>query len=143
MTLEDKIMRPIIVGAGPIGSYVAQLLKDLDPIIIERKKNLEGNAKCTGLMSVRLREITPYEDDIILNKIYGAKFFSENNKARLAPKRVMAHVIDRAKYDEWMNQQYKGKTHFSERFIKYESGVVTTEVILDKKTYKKNTRPLY
>lgn len=127
-------MRPIIIGAGPIGSFTAKQIEKLNPILIEARKQVGKPVQCTGLMSTRLRKITPYPEEIILNKVKGAKLFSTNNESIINAQRVMAHVIDRTAYDQWMLEQYKGEAHLGEKFINYDNKIVKT----NKRKYKTN-----
>ncbi len=119
-------MRPIIIGAGPVGSYVATMIKELNPLLIERKKEVGIPVQCTGLVSTRLRKLTPYPDDIIRNKVKGAVFYSKNEKAVIKSRKVMAHVIDRAAYDKWMFKRYDGESRLGEEFLRYDEGRVYT-----------------
>ncbi len=123
-------MRPIIIGAGPVGSYAGVLLKDLNPIIIEAKKKIGVPVRCTGLVSPRLKEIVNFPKELIQKEIKGAKFFSENYNVTIKGK---AYVIDRAKFDQWINS-ISCKTILGETFLQYKNGIVKTS----KKKYKTN-----
>jgi len=119
-------MKPVIIGAGPVGSYTARLLKELNPIVVENKKEVGVPVQCTGLVSTRLQEISGYPDKLILNKVRGAKLYSKNEESVINARRVMAHIIDRVGFDKWMHAQCKAETRFSERFINYHKGLVKT-----------------
>lgn len=117
---------PVIIGAGPVGSNTAFRLRELDPVIIESRKVVGLPVHCTGLVSNKLRELTPYPDSIILNRVRGARLFSANKSVTIDAGRVMADVINRAGYDRWMHERAGVRTFFSEKFTGYKSGRVVT-----------------
>lgn len=123
-------MKPIIIGAGPIGSNTARLIKRLNPLLIEARKEVGKPVQCTGLVSTKLERITKYPNELILNSIRGARLFSKKQEVEINGSRVMARVIDRAGFDQWMNKDVK--TLLNESFINYHQGVVKTS----KKEYK-------
>ena len=122
----------MIIGAGPIGSNTAFRLRELDPLVIESRKTVGFPVHCTGLVSNKLRDLTPYPDDIILNRVRGARLFSSGKSVTLDAGRVMADVIDRALYDKWMHERSGADTVLGEKFLRYESGSVVTS----KRSYK-------
>ncbi len=119
-------MRPLVIGAGPVGSHTARLIEQLNPLLIEAKNRVGLPVHCTGLMSTRLKSIINYPNELILNNIKGAKLYSSNHEVTLDAGRLMAHVIDRAGFDEWVHSLYEGETHFKERFVSYNKGFVKT-----------------
>ncbi len=119
-------MRPIIIGAGPIGSAVARLIKDLNPLLIDARKRIGVPVQCTGLVSTRLKSLTGYPDSIIINKIRGANLFFKDSRAVIDSGRIIAHVIDRTAFDEFMLNQSSVKPLLGVRVNNYGSGVVRT-----------------
>lgn len=118
--------RPVIIGAGPIGSNTAFKLKELDPMIIESRFEVGLPVHCTGLVSNNLRTLTPYPDSVILNRVRGARLFSDNKSVTIDAGRVMADVINRVSYDKWMHERSGARTFFGEKFLSYKSGRVVT-----------------
>jgi len=69
----------VIVGAGPIGCYLGQLLKQagFDPLILEEHSEVGRPVQCAGIVGRRVFEdlkIKPSEKSI-LNTIDGAKIY--------------------------------------------------------------------
>ncbi len=93
----------IIVGAGPIGSYLAQLLKakGIDPILIEEHKELGRPIHCAGLVGKTVFEEARLKPSLecILNTINGAVIHLDNDKFEMRRKEV-AYVIDRERFDK-------------------------------------------
>lgn len=140
-------MNPIIIGAGPIGSNTARLIKKLNPIIIESRKEVGIPVQCTGLVSTRLQKITKYPNGLILNKVKGAKLFSNNQEVVLKPNKIMAHVIDRAKFDKYMHSRCNVTTKFNEKFTNFKNNIVyttknkyKTDLVIDCSGPKKETK---
>ncbi len=119
-------MRPIIIGAGPIGSVVARLIKDLNPLLIDARRRIGVPVQCTGLVSTRLKSLTNYPDSIIINKIRGANLFFNNSRAVIDSGRIIAHVIDRTAFDEFMLNQSNVKPLLGVKVSDYCNGVVKT-----------------
>ncbi len=119
-------MRPVIVGAGPVGSHTAKLISELNPLLIDSKKVIGRPVQCTGLISLKVRKETPYPDRVIDNKIKGVILKSRSNQVVLKSRRVMAHVIDRQAYDEWVLSNYDGELRLGEQFKGFSNGVVKT-----------------
>lgn len=97
----------IIVGAGPTGCYLAQLLKKegLAPLLIEEHKEIGRPVHCAGLVGKKVFEETkiPLSSDCILNTINGAIINVGNDKIPLKRKEV-AYVIDREKFDKHLGE---------------------------------------
>ncbi len=68
-------MKILIVGAGPVGCYTAQLLKErgYKPIVLEEHPNVGKPVQCAGIVSSKLiSTITPYiSEEAILRKVDG------------------------------------------------------------------------
>jgi len=97
-------MRIVIVGAGPVGCYTAQLLNRLLPgsgvTIIEEHPQIGKPVHCAGLVSSRIFEESkiPLDTGCIINHIDGANFFFNSDSFHIHRDNV-ALVIDRFKFD--------------------------------------------
>lgn len=97
----------VIIGAGPIGCYLAQLLRKqgVNSLLIEEHKEIGRPIHCAGLVGRKVFEETkaPLSNDCILNVINGAIFYMNSNKIAIRRKEV-AYVIDREKFDKHLGQ---------------------------------------
>ncbi len=113
-------MKIIIIGAGPIGCYTAQLLKekdrDFDITIIEEHPEIGRPVHCAGLVSMDVftQIKVPINDDVIINRIDGAEFFLNHDSFRINRKDV-AVVIDREKFDRALGIGLK--INFNTKFV--------------------------
>ncbi|MBN3040049.1 MAG: NAD(P)/FAD-dependent oxidoreductase [Candidatus Omnitrophica bacterium] len=102
-----KQKRIIIVGAGPIGCYCAQLLrlKGYEPLVIEEHQVLGKPVHCAGLVGRKvIDEIKiPFPKNCLLNSINSGRAHLRNEVATFKRNNV-AFVIDREKFDKAMGQ---------------------------------------
>jgi geranylgeranyl reductase family protein len=100
-------MEIVIVGAGPVGCYTAQLLKNykIKTRIIEEHKEVGKPIRCAGLVGRQVFEKTllPLSESSIINWIDGASFFYGNDKFSIHRERV-AYVIDRERFDKNLSE---------------------------------------
>lgn len=103
-------MEIVIVGAGPIGCYTAQLLKkyNIKARIFEEHKEVGKPIRCAGLVGRQVFEKTllPLSESSIINRIDGASFFYGNDKFSIHRERV-AYVIDRERFDKNLSEGLK------------------------------------
>ncbi|OQX18693.1 MAG: hypothetical protein BWK75_06425 [Candidatus Altiarchaeales archaeon A3] len=94
---EHKI---IIIG-GVIGAYGAKFLAERNDVtLLEEHKNEEQPVHCAGLISKSgFERLNINPDKFILNKIRGAKFFSQNTSFEIRTNEIKAYVIDRKMFD--------------------------------------------
>jgi len=113
-------MKITIIGAGPIGCYSAQLLKeknrDLDIAIIEEHAEIGRPVHCAGLVStdVFTQLKLPINDEVVINRIDGAEFFLNHDSFRIKRKDV-AVVIDRERFDRALGEGLN--INFNTRFV--------------------------
>ena len=101
-------MEIVIVGAGPIGCYTAQLLKKCGINsfrIIEEHSEVGRPVRCAGIVGKPVFEdsLIPLSRDSILNQINGALFFYQGESFKIKRSGV-ALVIDREKFDKELSQ---------------------------------------
>lgn len=101
-------MEIVIVGAGPIGCYAAQLLKKCGINsfrIIEEHDEVGKPVRCAGIVGRPVFEdsLIPLSRDSILNQINGALFFYKGDSFKIERSGV-ALVIDREKFDKELSQ---------------------------------------
>ncbi|MDD5194292.1 MAG: geranylgeranyl reductase family protein [Candidatus Omnitrophica bacterium] len=93
----------IIIGAGPIGSYLAQLLKlqGARPMLIEEHKELGRPVHCAGLIGTKVFQEAriPLESDCTLNTINGAVIHF-GGETLVIRRPEVAYVIDRERFDK-------------------------------------------
>lgn len=99
-------MRVEIIGAGPAGLWAARLLakQGRECTVHEEHKKIGEPVHCTGLVSKRLDSIIKLPDEIILNKVKGARLFSKNQQVEIMRGRKEAYVINRKKFDNHLAQ---------------------------------------
>jgi len=100
-------MRVLIVGAGPVGCYLARLLlaqgNSYDVKVIEEHPEIGRPVHCAGLVStevIRLSRI-PIDDSVVLNRIDGAEFFLDGDLFQIERKAV-AVVVERERFDRFL-----------------------------------------
>jgi len=100
-------MEIVIVGAGPIGCYTAQLLKNygFSARIIEEHREVGKPIRCAGLVGKQVFEKTllPLSESSIINRIDGASFFYGNDDFQINREGV-AYVIDRERFDKNLSE---------------------------------------
>lgn len=91
----------VIIGAGPSGCKVGELLgKDYNILILEKKPEIGKPIQCTGFTSDRIFELSGVSKRVVLNKITKAGFFSPNcDSVTLKAKRPF-YVLDRELFDK-------------------------------------------
>jgi flavin-dependent dehydrogenase len=101
-------MEIVIVGAGPIGCYTAQLLKKCGINsfrIIEEHDEVGKPVRCAGIVGKPVFEdsLIPLSKSSILNQINGALFFYRGDSFKIKRSGV-ALVIDREKFDKELSR---------------------------------------
>jgi len=105
-------MKIVIVGAGPIGCYAAQLLNKIMPgadvVNIEEHSQVGKPVHCAGLVSKRIFEESriPLDTGSIINSIDGARF-SFNSDSFLIHRKNVAVVVNRSKFDSNLSKGLK------------------------------------
>jgi digeranylgeranylglycerophospholipid reductase len=98
----------MIVGAGPIGSYIAYRLASLGckVCVFERRAVVSEAACCTGIIGKECFDKFPIVNSGVLNQASSAKFFTPSGKLlRVSKDTVQAYVVDRAAFDRALAQK--------------------------------------
>lgn len=131
-------MKVIIIGAGPIGCYVAQLLKKsgngFDITLIEEHQEIGRPIHCAGLVSPDVfSELKVFiDDDMIINHIDGAEVFL-NGQSFQINRQGVAVVIDRLRFDRALGTGLN--INFNTRFVGIEREAQNYIVETDKGEY--------
>ena len=102
----------IVIGGGPIGSYVAYKLAGVGHkvMVLERKKRVGEPVCCTGIIGQECVSSFAIEDNVILRQVNSAKLFSPSgNWLRLWREEPQACVLDRTAFDMAMARQAQDK----------------------------------
>ena len=113
MSKQHKIKKNpkiVIIGAGPVGCYLGQMLKHygFNPLILEEHSEVGRPVSSAGIVGkdVFTSTILPISKKSILNTIDGAKI-SYNGSAFLLKRPAVAYIIDRAEFDSELSRGLK------------------------------------
>lgn len=107
-----KSYEVIIVGAGPVGGYIASQLagKGHNVAVVEQKAALGEKICCAGIISPKCVESFTLGEDIILRRANSAKLFSPSGGLlRVWRPQTQACIIDRAGLDASLAKQAQDK----------------------------------
>ncbi len=122
----------VIVGAGPVGLYLAEklALNGINVNVIEEHSEIGFPLACTGIISKNIFKFVDLPDDIILNNIYGAEIYSPlGTKLVLKTEEPQAVVINRPRFDQWLAGRAKtagANIQLDTSFLTYHNGFVKT-----------------
>jgi len=88
----------IIIGAGPVGSYLAEKLVHLgcNVLVLEKKMAVGQDICCTGIVSKECLDLMQINDNLIMRRVSSATFLAPSGKPlRLWRSHEVAYVIDR------------------------------------------------
>lgn len=127
-------MKILIVGAGPIGCYLAHLLtqknKNFDITVIEEHACSGQPVHCSGLVSQSLFSKARFKlpQDAIVNSIDGAQIHLDGDSFQIK-KKAVAFVLERRMFDYLLSQNIN--VVYDSRFLGIEKGknqyIVLTE----------------
>ena len=68
----------VIVGAGPVGCRVGELLgkKGLKVLVLEEHSEIGKPVQCAGLVSHRIFDLSGVSKDVVVNVVKKARIFS-------------------------------------------------------------------
>ena len=98
----------IIIGAGPVGSYLASLCSANMNVLVLEQKMVPGNKACSGLVSHRIKEILPKKiidaRGVIQHSVKGARIHIFGQVIELRKKETAAYVINRDLLDKKLSE---------------------------------------
>lgn len=140
--MKNKTHKLVIVGAGPIGGYLAQLLKKggIESLLIEEHKELGRPIHCAGLVGKKVFEESriPLPSSCILNTINGAVIHLGKDSLQIRRKEV-AYVVNREHFDKYLGKDLhvlyetkflgleNNKHHY---VIETDKGEVSAEIVI-------------
>ncbi len=129
----------IVVGAGPVGCKVGELIakKGFKVLILEEHPEIGSPVQCAGLVSHRIFKLSKVSRKVVVNKVRKARFYCSNNHTELKSKKTV-YIIDREKFDKELAKKAKSagaEIKTSTRFLGYKR-----EKLLRVKTNKGNYR---
>jgi len=98
----------IVVGGGPIGSYVAYRLaaQGHRVLVIERKSGAGERVCCTGIIGQECVNTFAIDEKAILRRVNSASLFSPSgNRLHLRREEPQACILDRAAFDIAMSER--------------------------------------
>ena len=102
----------IVVGGGPVGSYVAYKLAGMGygVVVLEQKPRLGERVCCTGIISQECVSSFAIDGDVILRRVNSARLFSPSGGLlRLWRQEPQACIVDRADFDVAMVRRARNK----------------------------------
>lgn len=126
----------MVIGGGPIGSYIAYKLagRGHRVMVLERKQRVGESVCCTGIIGQECVNSFAIESSLILRQVNSAKVFSPSgNLLRLWREETQACILDRAAFDMAMANRAQGEgveyaLNSPVRGIKMEKDKVKVEV---------------
>lgn len=95
-----------IIGGGPAGLYLAQLLKnEYDVRVFEEHSSVGMPAHCTGLVTKDVLNFV--NGNVVLNRIKGAHIHALNEMITVEKKDYAAYVIDRPLFDKYIYENVR------------------------------------
>jgi len=101
----------IIIGAGPVGSYLAYRLSraGYGVVVLERKERLGEEVCCAGIIGWECVDSFAIDDGVILRQVNSARLFSPSGRLlRLQRQETQACIVDRAAFDIAMYHRAQG-----------------------------------
>jgi digeranylgeranylglycerophospholipid reductase len=98
VTQETQLHDTVIIGAGPVGSYLAGKLARLGykVLVLDKKPAAEQDVCCTGIVSKECLDLIPIGKNLIIRSFNSARFLSPSGKLlRLWRSHEVAYTIDR------------------------------------------------
>ncbi|MDI3475204.1 MAG: hypothetical protein PWQ79_1847 [Thermococcaceae archaeon] len=116
----------LIIGGGPVGNYLANLLGDdgFRVAVVERKGAFGGKA-CTGVIGAKNFKRLGFPEEAILNELKGAIFYSRIQSFEVGRPTTQAYVVDRRTLERRLAEEAVAKGvdyYMSTSFIGFKEG---------------------
>lgn len=98
----------IIIGAGPVGSYLANklILLGHKVLVLEKKPSAGESVCCTGIVSKECYDLLSLSGDIPARQANSAKFFTPLGRyIRLCRSDEVAYIVDRPSLDQILTKR--------------------------------------
>jgi digeranylgeranylglycerophospholipid reductase len=120
-----SLYNTIIIGAGPVGSYLAaKLAKHGYEVLVLDKKSAAGqDICCTGIISTDCFNLLPTNIDLAKRPIYSARFVAPSGKSlKLWRSDEVAYIIDRVALEQVLSD------HAQAAGVRYIFGTDVTDI---------------
>lgn len=114
-----------IIGGGPVGNYLANLLASEFKVAVVEAKNSFGGKACTGILGAENYEKLNLPKEAIVNKLRGAVFYSRIQSFEIERPASQAYVVDRKILERKLaeNAIKKGAEYYmGTRFLEFKNG---------------------
>jgi digeranylgeranylglycerophospholipid reductase len=116
-----------IVGAGPVGNYLAWKLADkgVDVDVYEEHTRIGCPVACTGILTSCLKDFVKLKDDFVMNKVNQTTVYAPNGEF-VNFKLKNNFVIDREVFDCFLADEAKSagvKLHLGWKFLRMKKNV--------------------
>ncbi|WP_461866812.1 geranylgeranyl reductase family protein, partial [Thermococcus sp.] len=114
-----------IIGGGPVGNYLANLLaRNFDVAVIEAGNSFGGKA-CTGIIGKKSYDDLKLPKKAVLNTLRGAIFYSKIQSFEIKRAEPQAYLVDRKALEKILAEKAikKGVEYFmGARFVGFKKG---------------------
>ncbi len=116
-----------IIGAGPIGAYLAwRLAKEGENVrLFEEHPNIGRPVQCAGIVSKNIRNFVNIDKEFVLNTINGTRIYSPNGECFEIKGDKEAYILDRAKFDSYLVEKALDENvelYLGYKFLSMENG---------------------
>lgn len=134
----------IIVGAGPVGSHLAQKMSENGEkvLVVERSNEVGRPLACSGHVSPDIWDFVPEgsKERLEQNRINGARFHTENgSEFPFYKDETVSYVIDRVELDKLKSEEAEksgAEIHLGENVEEVKQNEDSVTVITDKERYE-------
>ena len=98
MSSPRRLYKTIIIGAGPVGSYLAEKLARLGykVLVLEKKRSAGQDICCTGVVSKECLDLIHVDKNLTMGQVSSARFLAPSGKSlRVWRSNEAAYIIDR------------------------------------------------
>ncbi len=114
----------VIIGGGPVGCYLGELLAKAgkDVSIYEEHSEIGKPVQCTGIVTREISKLIKLDKKLIINEVDKVRVYSKNNKIEVPIDDI---VLDRARFDKYLAKKAKengAKIFLNHKFIGVRKG---------------------